>query len=634
MVKKQAKNGKNKGLRKQVSILSRKLAEAKKERDFMKSRLDSFADYNPRPIVEIDFKGKVFYMNPRAYHEFPDLRTKGLNHPYLSGFKPIITNIKKYRRGIVRELKIKNIWWRQNIYHIPTFNLIRIFGLDITDRKKLEANLKQNEARYHMLFEKMNYGYALQDIIFDEKNRPVDYKFVDVNPAFEKLSKVKKEDIVGKTANQIARQPQTQEAIELRKKYDRVATTGKPLYFENYNPKTKKYFELYAYKPTEHQIALIFSDITDRKKTDEEKNNFISIMSHELRNPLTPIIANAQFLQRQKLPKPIIREAIDVIEKQAKIMADLLNDILDVSRLSRHKIVLRKSKVNIYDVIRNSVDSSMPFINTKKQKLSLSLGNKPLYIYADPLRLEQIMVNIINNASKYTPLKGRIKVCCMPINGFIEISVIDNGSGMSKEKISRIFDLFKGENQPFMGIGGLGIGLNIVKNLVTMHKGTIHVASEGENKGSKFTIKFPLQKSLNRKETSKPEIIQEKTDGKKENSRILVVDDNVDIRNSITALLTHEGHTVKSTHDGLEAVKISKTFKPDAALIDIGLPTINGYKVAKMLREQHANEEPKMKLIAFTGYGQDKDKELSKDAGFDVHLTKPLDIDHLLRILS
>lgn len=488
-----------------------------------------------------------------------------------------------------------------------------------------------------MLFEKMNYGYALQDIIFDKDKKPVDYRFVDVNPAFEKFSMMKKEFIVGKTVNEISTTPETEESIKNRKQYDNVALTGEPMYLESFNKKANKYFELYAYRPNQNQIGLIFSDITNRKKTDEEKNNFIAIMSHELRNPLTPIMANAQFisslLKNHQAADPVIKESVDIIEKQAKIMADLLNDILDVSRLSQHKIQLKKSRVNLCEVIKNSVKTSMPFITTKQQNISVLFDQNPIYAHADPLRIEQIIVNIINNASKYTPPGGHIQVNCGFKDGKIELCVRDNGMGMEPEKMKRIFELFSNESQPFMGIGGLGIGLNIVKNLVSMHKGTILVESQGKDKGSEFIIKLPASKKNTAAAATLP-AQKEKTGNAGKKSKILVVDDNEDILSAITNILRQQGHQIAASRNGSEAVKISKAFKPDAALIDIGLPDINGYKVAKLLRQQHRRQSVRIKLIAFSGYGQEKDKKLSKEAGFDHHLTKPVDINELIKLIA
>ncbi len=599
------------------------------------ARLEAFTELNPRPIILIDFKGNVLDINPSARKLFPTLQSEGAKHPYLAHLKEAVAFLKKEKKPFRKQLEIGGELFKQIFYYVPNFKLIHIYGSYDISRKEFFVAIKESERRYHMLFEKMNYGYALQDIIFDKNKKPVDYRFVDVNPAFERLANLKKDHIIGKTANQISSQNQTQENKKTRKAYDNVALTGKPIYFETYNEKSKKYFDFYAYKPNKNQVALIFSDITQRKKTDEEKNNFISIMSHELRNPLTPIMANAQFIKsllKKEPANPMINESIDIIEKQAKIMADLLNDILDVSRLSRKKIQLKKSKINICEVIKNSVATCMPFINTKSQTLSVFFGQDPIYMQADPLRIEQIIVNVINNASKYTKTHGQIEVHAGIKQGTIEIRVKDNGIGMSPEKMTRIFELFNDESQPFMGIGGLGIGLNIVRNLVSMHQGTVLVTSKGENKGSEFVIRFPYQARL--APTKKPALLKKEIPAKnyKTYSKILVVDDNEDIKNAISNMLIHEGYQVKSANTGLLAVKISKTFNPNTALIDIGLPDISGYKVAKMLREQQGKHK-KIKLIASTGYGQEKDRKLSKEAGFDYHLTKPIDFNQLIKLI-
>ena len=602
------------------------------------ARLAAFTELNPRPVIEVDFQGNVLDINPSAEKLFPTLQAKGGSHPYLTHLKEAVAFLKKEKKPFRKQLEIGGKLFKQIFYYVPNFQLIHIYGSHDISKKELSSALKESERRYHMLFEKMNFGYALQDIIFDKNNKPVDYRFVDVNPAFEKLSKLKKGAILGKTANEIATNPPSRESIRIRQQYDQVAITGKPLYLESHNEVLKKYFELYAYRPNENQIALIFSDITRQKKNEEEKNNFISMMSHELRNPLTPIMANAQFLrallEKEGIHHPIIKESLETIESQAGIMADLLNDILDVSRFTQNKISLQKSTINICDVIKSSIKTSMPFINTKNQKLSVFFNQDPIYMQADPLRIDQIMVNIINNASKYTKPNGHIIVRAGVKNNIISISVKDNGEGMNPQKISRIFELFNDESQPFMGIGGLGIGLNIVKNLVSMHKGTISVVSKGKNKGSEFIVSFPIgnqngHSSKNYQSTKK----EPKTIAHKKQIKVMVVDDNKDIRNAISKILQLQGYQIKTVYNGLTAIKIAKSFMPDVALVDIGLPDINGYKVAKLLKEYYHNKNKKIKLIAFTGYGQQKDKKLSKEAGFDYHITKPVDINQLIKLI-
>ncbi len=601
------------------------------------ARLDAFTTFNPRPIIEVDYKGNVLDENKSAKRLFPDLKRKGPKHKYLVNLNTVVNHLVKEEKPLRRDIKIGKRWFKQVFYHIPQFKLIHIYGSDGTKRKQSEEYLKKSEKRYHMLFNKMSYAYALQDIIFNKNKKPVDYRFVDVNLAFEKLFDVKKELVIGKTINDLTNQDQqTEEEIKYRKQYDKVALTGKPIQFEIYNQKMQKHLKIFSYKPNEKQISLIFSDITKEKNAGKEKDNFISIMSHELRNPLTPILANAQFInsivKSQKGFDQSLQESIDIIEKQARIMADLLNDILDVSRLDRNIIKLKKRKVNICEVIKNSVKASVPFVNSKNQKLSVFFNQNPIYANVDPTRIEQIIINLINNASKYTNYRGSIELTCGVIDEKVEIRVKDNGIGMTSSKIKRMFDLFEGDHKPLMGIGGLGIGLNIVKKLVLMHKGNVTAKSKGKNKGSEFIIEIPLIKNYQMPDDAVARGKKQKTTLKNELSKVLIVEDNKDIRDSISKILSHRGHEVKMTHMGLTAIKISKKFKPNVALIDIGLPDINGYKVAKILKEQNKNK--KIKLIAFTGYGQEKDKLLSKEAGFDHHLTKPIDINDLTRLIS
>ncbi len=594
-------------------------------------RLASFTELNPRPVVEVNTRGTILYVNPAAQSLFPDIQKKGTKHPYLAGLRSIIADLKKGAPLENREIRVHSAWYRQFFYFLPEFNSVLVYGTDVSDRKHVQEELLNSEQRYRMLFEKMNYGYGLQDIIFDKKSNPVDYKFIDINPAFEKLAKLKKSDIFKVTVNQMAaHSPRTKESVENRKKYDEVARTGKPLYLENYNAKTKKWAKIYAYKPNAKQIALIFRDTTKEKQVDEEKNNFISIMSHELRNPLTPILANAQFVNtilEKEGKNPMLKESMDIIEKQAKVMADLLNDMLDVARLSHNKIQLDLKKTDVREVVKSSVEASMPFINAKNQKISVFFSRDPLLANVDSVRIEQILLNLINNASKYTQEKGEIQVRCQLLGKQIKLLIKDNGVGMDTKKISRIFELFSDDSEPFMGIGGLGIGLTVVKNLVTMHGGKIAVKSAGKNKGSEFIVTLPAV-------TGRTMAVAENTEKaapKTQQARILIVEDNKDISYAIAKILSQQGFKTKVTDKGRAAIQISRAFKPDAALVDIGLPDINGYKVAKTLREIHGS---KPTLIAFTGYGQAQDKALAKEAGFDHHVTKPVDINQLIKLMG
>lgn len=497
--------------------------------------------------------------------------------------------------------------------------------------KEAEKALSKSEHRYRSLFNKMNEGYALHEIILDKSKKPVDYKFLDVNPTFEKLTGLGKENIIGKTVKEIL--PGTEP--EWIQNYGNVALTGRPMHFERFHRELNKYYEVFAYSPVKNQFAVIFLDVTERRRIEEEKNNFISIMSHELRNPLTPILASSQYINSFKnFNNKEIKESVEIIERQSKNMARLLDDLLDISKLSREKITLNKKSLDARQIIRNAVQTALPIIKGQEQDLSVLIPNKPLVMIADPVRLEQIIVNLLNNAAKYTKPKGRIWIKAQKNKGKIEIKVKDNGVGMDPKKIEKIFELFNKSAHPFIASasGSLGIGLNITKHLVTMHQGTICAQSPGKNKGSEFILKFPaaIEKKVKTRKIIK---INKNKDATGSDFKILVVDDNKDIANLMSKILTHAGYKTMLAYDGADAIKASKNFRPSAALIDIGLPGINGYDVAQQLRKQNGAGQ-KLKLIAVTGYGQDKDKEKAKKSGFDYHITKPVDINSLMKIIK
>jgi signal transduction histidine kinase/CheY-like chemotaxis protein len=603
--------------------------------------LASFADTNPRPIVEVDFDGNISYINKAAESQFPDLKKLGKKHPYLFDIQKVIEMLKNEsaKSNVLREVTIGNELFRQSVYYFKEFNCVRIYGSNATKKLGSHLNFRESEKRYYMLFDKMNYAYGLQDIIF-ENGKPVDYRFVDVNSAFEKLGQLVRKNIVGKTLKDLTppNSKPTEEEIETRKKYDEVALTGKPLYMESYNAKQKKHFKIYVYKPNDNQICLLFRDITKEKKIEEAKDSFISIMSHELRNPLTPILANAQLLnlllERQPNSNPLMQEAATVIGKQAAVMADILNDMLDVSRMHLNKVVLEKKKINLCEVVETSVNAAMPFITAKQQKVSLSWNQNPIFGSVDSTRMEQVLVNLINNASKYTQEGGHIEVRCEKKGKKIMISVKDNGRGIDKDKASRIFELFSEGSESFFGIGGLGIGLSIVKNLVLLHGGTVEVRSKGDGKGSEFIVMLPALSAAESVGMQAKDASHESLDSRQGKSRVMIVEDNEAIRNSISHMLRFHAYETKTAERGGDALGLYETFRPDVALIDIGLPDMNGYKVAELLKKAHEKGKGNLTLIAFTGYGQEKDKDRAKKAGFDYHITKPVDMNQLLELLK
>jgi len=404
-------------------------------------------DIYPRPIIEINLKGTVLEWNTYAKKLFPDLKEKGSRHPYLSDLPKITASLLNTRRPVGRDIQLKGRWYKQRFYYFPKLKLIHVYGSDATARKKMEQALQESEHRYHSLFSEMSEAYALHEIIVDAMGNPYDYKFLDANHAFEEISGLKRKDIINKTIQQIL--PKTE--LSWIQDYGKVALTGEAEYFERHDKYSDKYYRVFAYQPAPNQFATIFFDITDLKLIDVEKNNFISVMSHELRNPLTPILTSAQLLlsyakEQDKKRAKTIKEYAGIIEHQAKNMASLLDDLLDISRLAHKKIMLEKKVINLKDAIHNAIKTALPLIHRKQQKLKIRLPDDEIYIEADPVRIEQAIVNILNNASKYTHHEGNITISCQLSEEHLEIAIKDDGVGMKAETIKNIFNLFNTSN--------------------------------------------------------------------------------------------------------------------------------------------------------------------------------------------
>lgn len=380
-------------------------------------------------------------------------------------------------------------------------------------------------------------------------------------------------------------------------------------------------------------------DIRLQKKTarmlqdaDRRKDEFLALLAHELRNPLGPI-RHAVKVLGAKTPSPSeLQWATNIIERQAEHMSRLVEDLLDVSRITRGTIELRRERVDIAGVLKSAVEASGTAIDKAGHRLKVTLPDEPLYVDGDPTRLTQVVANLLDNAAKYTDSGGRISVGAGREGDAAVIRVKDNGIGIAPEMLPQIFDMFMQAGVPFDRTqGGLGVGLALVERLVELHGGTVAAHSQGPGTGAEFTIRLPVaMRTHARLPRHAPGA------GAKAHPlvrcRVLVVDDNQDSADSLSMLLRMMGHEVATAHDGFEAVAAATTFLPDVVILDIGLPKLNGYEVAKRIREQPRGKT--MVLVALTGWGQDEHRRLSQDAGFDHHLTKPVEIEVLQEILT
>lgn len=369
------------------------------------------------------------------------------------------------------------------------------------------------------------------------------------------------------------------------------------------------------------------------KESDRRKDEFLAMLAHELRNPLAPILNAVRVMRRMgPLPSQLVQMQ-DVIERQSQHLTRLVDDLLDIARISQGKIELRKEKIELLNIVERAVETSRPLIDARNHQLTISLPKEAVRLEGDLTRLAQVLSNLLNNAAKYTEEGGYISVTGEQKDDGILLRIKDNGMGIPKRDLPYVFDLFAQADRALdRRQGGLGIGLTLVKKLIEMHGGRVEAVSEGAGKGSEFVIHLPtlIESPAEAKWPSSANGTGESEVGNR--CRILVVDDNVDSAESMALLLGLEGHEVQITYDGPSTLNLVRTFRPQVVLLDIGLPGMNGYEVAQQLR--HDPEMPKIILIALTGYGQAEDRKRSQEAGFDHHFTKPVDHDQLASLIK
>ncbi|MGG7604333.1 ATP-binding protein [Massilia sp. BKSP1R2A-1] len=377
------------------------------------------------------------------------------------------------------------------------------------------------------------------------------------------------------------------------------------------------------------------SDVTVRKRVEDElraasrqKDQFLAMLAHELRNPLAPITTAAQLLQRGNMDPVRIRHASDIIARQAEHMTSLVNDLLDVSRVTRGLATIEKEELPVADIVNGAVEQVRPLLDARRHELTLDLTNQPMHVSGDRTRLVQVVSNILNNAAKYTPPGGRVDLRVRRDGDEAVIAVCDNGQGIDPQVLPYIFDLFtQAERTPDRSQGGLGIGLALVKSLVALHGGRVAANSPGLNQGSEFSVRLPVMQ-----DGPAPELAEGDTAPATGPVRVLVVDDNADAAQMLATLLEAHGHEVSVEYDGTTGYARALRERPEVMLLDIGLPDIDGHELARRLRA--ARETADATLVALTGYGQSEDRDRAYEAGFNRHLVKPADLSELLRILA
>ena len=515
--------------------------------------------------------------------------------------------------------------------------IVRWFGTstDVHDRKLAEAALKKSEARYRSLFESIDEGFCIIDMLFDADGMACDYRFSEINPMFEQQTGLR--DVVGKTMLELAPQHE-RHWFDI---YGQVALSGIPIRFENEAKALDRWFDVYAFRideTAERRVAVLFKDITERRRIEHDlrqanlrKDEFLAMLAHELRNPLAPISAAAELLRLGHLDEARVRQTSDVISRQLRHMTSLVDDLLDVSRVTRGLITLDSLTLDMKRIVADAVEQARPLFEARGHRFSVDMAPQAAFVLGDQKRLVQVLANLLNNAAKYTPEGGAISLTMAVREKQVLLAVGDNGIGLEPGLLQHVFELFaQAERSSDRSQGGLGIGLALVKSVVELHGGLVGAHSDGAGRGSEFTVCLPRVAVAH----AAPEAPAAGACAAAPcpGLHMMVVEDNVDAACMLAMFLEADGHQVLVEHDSARALQRARTALPRVCLLDIGLPDMDGYELAVRLRALPGMADAV--LIALTGYGQERDRNNALAAGFDHYFVKPLDTAKLCELLA
>jgi PAS domain S-box-containing protein len=506
---------------------------------------------------------------------------------------------------------------------------------DMTERKRADDAIRLSHARFEALFDAAPVGIYV--VAADMKIRQVNPKAL---PIFGEIP-----GLIGRDFAEVIHSlwPKAY-ADEILERFRHTLETGESYFVPERIEKRldRDMLEYYQWQINrillqegEYGVVCFFSDISSQVLTrealvraDRRKDEFLATLAHELRNPIAPLSTGLEIIRRSA-DRQIREETRGMMERQVRQMTRLVDDLLDISRLNHNRLELRKARINLSAVVQSAIDTTRPQIEAAGHTLTITLPSTPVYLDGDLTRLAQVFWNLFNNSAKYTPSGGRISLTAEAEGDEAIVTVQDNGIGIPAESISGLFEMFSQVDRSVSwSQGGLGIGLALVKRLTEAHGGSVQVRSDGPGEGSSFIVRLPIARgnAASQKEQHR--------DGGSfiSKHRILVVDDNRDLADSLAMLFSMNGNETRTAHDGLEAVAVAEAFRPDLIVLDLGMPKMDGFETCRRIRETEWGKN--MVIVAATGWGQDEDRRRTKEAGFDHHLVKPVfDIDALNRLL-
>ena len=612
-------------------------------------RLRIMYDRAPVGIFETDLEGRFQRVNDkfceltgRSRDVLLALRSQDITHPDdvaadLEAFERIRTGVVQSQRREKRYVRDDGsfIWVELHRFGIVDAEGAASFTVgiaeDISERKDTETQLRRREARFRSL---MNAAPAL---IWASGVDGMEY----VNQAYLEFLGVESQEVLGNAWTYFMHPDDRDDYAEA---YDRAMNGLQPFEHQfRFRRGDGEYRWMMSVALPQFGAAGKFAgytgatfDITSLKRAevtlrtaDQRKDEFIAMLAHELRNPLAPITNVVQILKSGGVEEQTVAWAHEVLDRQLRNMSRMVNDLLDVSRISHGKIQLRRESVELSDLVSRSVDVLRPTIEAGKKQVAIELPTRPVLLYADPMRLEQVIGNLVHNAVKFTAHGGHIWVTATvdERENRVRLTVRDDGDGIAPEALQQVFDLFmQGSTSLDRAQGGLGIGLTLVRGLIELHGGSVTVHSDGPSTGSQFTVTLPLDAGP--ATAAKP--APRRAPAAPGTRRVLIVDDNVDAANALAALLRQDGHTIQVANSGATALNLARSFQPQVALVDLGMPGMNGFEVAERLRDAHDG----VVLVAVSGYSGDESRRRARAAGFDEYFIKPFDPEAFDELLS